>query len=158
MRIAVERLAFKSDAQDPVIVPHYLVTHYGYEGDIGYETIVDLDAGRVVDQTATPHLPVQLSEAEFERAREMTLSDPRVREVLGADLERVVVEPLVIRTRDREDPYFGRRVVRMLFRVGRDYRGDLAVETDLTEGRVHVLSGDAVRRDNTEGGGDYEPY
>lgn len=143
--VDVRRLLVKTDENDTDIAAvHYLVTHYRYEDDTGIETIVDLENERIVSQEATAHLPVQLTQREFARARELVLADEEVRDILGEAIETVELEPLVIRTLDREDPYFGHRVVRMLFKQGEDYRGDLRVEVDLTTREVFVEPGAAV--------------
>jgi len=77
---------------------------------------------------ARPHLPVGLAQAEFERAKELALSDDAVRKALGSNASNVVVEALVIRAIADKDPYFGRRVVRLLFKLGADYLSEPIVK------------------------------
>ncbi len=59
-------------------------------------------------------------------------------EALGKDVERVEIEALVIRSASKEDPWFGRRMVQLLFRIGRDYRSKPHVVVDLTNNAVLV--------------------
>jgi hypothetical protein len=113
-----------------------LITHYRYSGDVAIRTLVDAGSGRVLETEAIPHLPVPLAKEEFDRARELALADPRVRETLGAEASRLRAEALVVRTADERDSIFGHRVVRLLFRRGQDYLTRPIVLVDLTAGRV----------------------
>ena len=115
-----------------------LVTHYRYQGDTAITSIVDISASRVLDVSETANIPVPLARAEFEQARDLALADPAVQAALGANRGNVVVEPLLLHTTSREDPMFGHRVVRLLFRVGRDYLESPIVHVDLTTRRVVV--------------------
>lgn len=114
-----------------------LVQHYRYAGDQTITTIVDLSAGRVVDVRVAEHAPSALSREEFEEARKLAMADPRVQEALGANRGNVEVEPLVVRA-SQGDPLFGHRVVRLLFRRGRDYLTAPDVHVDLTDRKVMV--------------------
>lgn len=57
---------------------------------------------------------------------------------LGGRVNEVVVEALVVRTSSRRDPLFGRRVVCLLFRIGRAYEREPVVLVDLTAERLMV--------------------
>jgi len=115
------------------------VTHYRYEGDLAILTVVNLSQRAVVSVEARPHLPVGLAQAEFERAKELALADEAVKKALGPNASKVVVEALVIRAIAEKDPYFGRRVVRLLFKLGAGYLSEPIVNVDLTAGRVEIL-------------------
>jgi hypothetical protein len=115
-----------------------LVTHFRYEGDLAILSVVDLDARQVVRVETRPHQAVGLAEEELRRAEQLALQDPRVAEALGDARAKVRVEALVIRTGDEKDPYFGHRVVRLLFKLGADYLASPVVNVDLTAGRVDL--------------------
>ena len=115
-----------------------LVTQYRYRGDLAIITHVDLAAGKVLKVEEVPHLPVPLAEEELKRARQMALDDAAVRSVLGRPLDGVTVEALVTRPGSQGDPLYGHRLVRLLFKAGRDYLSQPAVLVDLTDGKVIV--------------------
>lgn len=118
-----------------------MVTHYRYDDDTAIVSVLDLIRREVVRVEEIPHLPVPLSEEEFERARELALSDRSVRSALPDGGEPPVVEALVVRAESPDDPIFGRRVVRLLFRQGADYLREPAVTVDLTDEQVRVEGG-----------------
>jgi hypothetical protein len=115
-----------------------LVTHYQIEGDVTILTTVNLTKNAAETVERIPHLPTPLSEDEFKLAREMALADPQVKNALAKDIERIKVEPLVLRTMDQDDPIFGHRVVRLLFRVNENYLSQPVVSVDLTARKVMV--------------------
>jgi Cu2+-containing amine oxidase len=114
-----------------------LVVHYRYAGDQTVTSIVDLTARRVVDVRIEAHAGAPLSREEFAQASELALADPNVVNALGANRSRVTIEPLLLRAPEG-DPMFGRRVVRLLFRIDRDYLSAPVVHVDLTERRVLI--------------------
>lgn len=118
-----------------------MVTHYRYDDDAAIVTILDLTRQEVVRVEEIPHLPVPLSLEEFERARELAFSDASVRSALPDGGEPPVVEALLIRGESPDDPIFGHRVVRLLFRHGADYLSQPTVTVDLTDERVRVEEG-----------------
>jgi hypothetical protein len=113
-----------------------LVTHYRYD-DTAILTRVDLTRRAVVAVEAIPHLAVSLSTEEFERAKTLALSDAAVKAAL-APYGELAVEALVVRATAATDPLFGHRVVRLLFRRGRDYLHEPLVLVDLTASRVTI--------------------
>ena len=115
-----------------------LVTHYQYQGDLAILTFVNLRDRRVIRQDTIAHLPVPLSPAEFEQARELALMDSAVARELAPYRDRLVVEPLVLRTSDPNDPLAGQRVVRLLFRVGPDYLRRPIVTVNLSTREVLI--------------------
>jgi len=115
-----------------------LVTHYRYRGDLAIITHIDLAESRILQVETIPHLSVPLAEEEFKRARQMALTDPAVRGALGRNLDKVVVQALVLRSAAAQDPIYGHRVVRLLFKVGRDYLSQPVVLVDLTAGKVSL--------------------
>jgi len=114
------------------------VIHYRYDDDAAIHTLVNADEMAVIDRREGSHLPAKLGPSELEEAARLALADPRVQALLGDHVSRVKVEGLLSRTTDREDPFFGRRVVYMLFRVGRDYLGGAPIFVDLTNRTVFV--------------------
>ncbi|RYY26003.1 MAG: hypothetical protein EOP62_10980 [Sphingomonadales bacterium] len=118
--------------------PLYRARHYRYSDDVTVTSLVDLESGRVVDQIEMPHVPVPLTPGEFSEARALALRDDRIAPGLRQYGDRLVVEPLMVRTGDSKDPWFGQRVVRLLFRVGRDYLSSPVVYVNLSK-RVVIL-------------------
>ncbi|HEV2816419.1 MAG TPA: hypothetical protein VGW40_04255 [Allosphingosinicella sp.] len=132
-------------AGDRELTPLYRVQHYRYADDTVITSVVDLEAGRVGEQVATRNVPVRLTEGEFAEARALALADRRVTAAVGQYRERLVVEPLLVRTLDRSDPWFGRRIVRLLFRVGTNYMSRPLVYVDLTGRQVIIEEGHGPR-------------
>lgn len=120
------------------------VTHYRYEGDLSIFTTVDLARGEVVGIDTAAHLPVPLAAAEVEAAERLARADRRVQAALARHPGDVRVEALLTRAASPEDPLFGNRVVRLLFRTERGYLEEPVVFVDLTERRVMIE--DAQRR------------
>jgi hypothetical protein len=138
--IGVDLIRRKGD-DDRDLPPLYRVQHYRYADDSVITSIVDLDGGRVAEQIEERNVPVRLTEGELIEARELAFADRRVAEAIGQYRERLVVGPLVVRTSDRADPWFGRRIVRLLFRLGADYLSAPIVFVDLTRRQVIIQPG-----------------
>ena len=115
-----------------------LVTHYRYDGDLTIKTLVNTSERRVVSVDAVAHVPTPLSAEEFAIAKQLALSDPQIKEALSPFRERLVIEPLVLRTMSEGEQ--GRRVVRLLFKVGSDYLRQPIVNVDLTVRKVMIES------------------
>ena len=116
----------------------YQVIHYRYNDDTTINSLVNLDEGLVVEQKEIPNFPAPLAQSELDLARDLALEDKRIRSALGKDIDHVKVEALVIRAASEQDPWFGRRVVQLLFRIGRDYRHNPRVVVDLTNNIVYL--------------------
>jgi Cu2+-containing amine oxidase len=113
-----------------------LVTHYAAGTDAAILSRVNLESRRVVAVETVPHLPVRLSQEEFEMARRLALEDPRVQAALeGRDVE---VEAQLSRTADEKDPQYRHRVVHFLFKTPDGYLDSPTVIVDLTAGLVVV--------------------
>lgn len=115
-----------------------LVTHYQYQGDLAILTYVDLRTREAFRQDTIAHLPVPLAPEELAEARKLAVADSTVARALAPYGERVVVEPLVLRTSDPSDPLSGQRVVRLLFRVGADYLRRPIVTVNLSTREVLI--------------------
>lgn len=135
--IGVELVRIK-DARGREAEPLYRVQHYRYPDDTVIDSLVDVRSGGVRSIEERAHAPVALSVEELGEARALALTNPRVSRSLSRFGDRIVVEPLVVRTSDPADPWFGRRIVRLLFRVGADYVADPVVFVDLTRREVIV--------------------
>jgi hypothetical protein len=118
-----------------------LITHYRYDGDLAILTTVDFGRRQVVALDTVPHLVVPIVAEEVERARELALADPRVSRAVAPYRGELQVEAIQSRAASADDPLFGRRVVRLLFRVRRGWLDDPVVHVDLTAGRVLVEEG-----------------
>lgn len=106
------------DGREPP--PLYRVRHYRYTDDVTITSLVDLATDRVVQQEEAAHVPVPLTGGELDEARRLVLADAAVSPQLRPHLTELVMEPLMVRTTDPRDPWFGQRVVRLLFRVARN--------------------------------------
>ena len=136
--VRVEWLRDKEAESRGVADRKALVTHYRYDDDAALVTVVDLAQRTAVQVDTLPHLPTPLATEEFTRARDLALAHPEVKAALTPYGERVTAEALVTRAASREDPIFGHRVVRMMFRVGPDYLTRPIVLVDLTTGQVTI--------------------
>jgi hypothetical protein len=113
-----------------------LVTHYAAGADAALLTRVDPAENRVVEVEVVPHLPVRLSQEEFEIAKRLALENPRVASALrGQDVE---IEAQLSRTADKDDPQYRHRVVHFLFKTPQGYLEEPIVYVDLTAKRVVV--------------------
>jgi hypothetical protein len=99
----------------------YNVIHYRYDDDTAIHSRVNLEEYAILDQQEFPHLPTNFTPGELAIAAEMALADDRVRRALGDEIDNIKVEALAIRTFSEDDPWFGRRVLRLLFK---DTRGE----------------------------------
>lgn len=135
--IGVDLVRTKGDG-DREPPPLYRTRHYRYSDDMTVTSLIDLSAGRVVEQVEAAHVPVPLTPGELAEARTLAFSDARIAPGFREYGERLVVEPLMVRTGDPEDPWFGQRVVRLLFRVGRDYLSEPVVYVNLSKRTVIV--------------------
>lgn len=126
--------------------PLYRVLHYRYSDDTTIASLIDIGRGRIIEESEARHAPVALAASELGEARSLALANPRVARALEPYRDRLLVEPLVVRTSDPADPWFGRRIVRLLFRVGRDYVSDPIVFVDLTRREVVVQPAHGDRR------------
>ncbi len=115
-----------------------LVTHYRYQGDLAILSAVSLSRGIVLQVDTAAHIPTRLATEEFDNARRLALADGLVRSSVEPYLERLDVEALVLHTSNPQDSLFGQRIVRLLFRVGRDYLSDPIVYVNLHQERVSV--------------------
>jgi Cu2+-containing amine oxidase len=138
--IGSEVVRLKSESGDDDPRKTYRVIHYRYDDDTALHSLVNLSEDRVMEYQEFPHLPTSLSSEELERATGLAMESQEVLKALGQDAERVKVEALVIRTSSDDDPWFGHRVMQLMFRVGRDYRHNPRVIVDLTEEKVIVES------------------
>ncbi|NNE98462.1 MAG: hypothetical protein HKN25_05515 [Pyrinomonadaceae bacterium] len=136
--IGTEIIRWKTEDGDEDPRKIYRVIHYRYDNDAAVHSIVNVRDEAVLQSREYPHLPTAFSAQELKEASELALKDERVREGLGDALNRAEIEGLVIRASSKDDPWFGRRVVRLLFRVGQYYRRRPIVIVDLTERRVVV--------------------
>lgn len=117
---------------------HAIARHFRYEGNLTILTYVNLSSKKVLNVESIAHVPARLSVEEFEIAKGLALSDERVRKQLGTDSDKIDIEPLVFHSSSPEDPMFGRRAVRLLFRIERDYLSAPVVVVDLTDRKVII--------------------
>ena len=114
-----------------------VVKHYRTDGDLTISHVVNLTKGAVeLVQTGTD-VATPLSPEEFDHARELALSDEKVRAALGPR-RKVEVEPMVIRGGPFDSEGRRHRTVRLLFKIGRDYLSRPIVFVDLTTDQVQI--------------------
>lgn len=128
----------------------YNVIHYRYDDDTAIHSLVNLEDYEILSQQEFPHLPTNFTPGELAIASEMALGDERVRRALGDEIDKVEIEALAIRTFSEVDPWYGHRVLRLLFKkirdvknggstdVGGGYLHEPIVIVDLTEGVVTI--------------------
>ncbi len=123
----------------------YRVLFYRYSDDAALITDVDIESGEILEQGAYPGRPVRLSEEEMEEVRALVLENREAQTAIGEALsasglsrEDVAIEGLIVRTRDAKDPFHGRRIVRALIRIDRDYLHEPLVIVDLTAREVSI--------------------
>jgi hypothetical protein len=136
--VDVELFRDKEREEAGQVTRQAVVTHYQYDGDRAILTYVDLRARQIFLQETIPHLPVPLAPEELAEAKQLALADSGVARALAPYRQRLVVEPLVVRTTDPADPLSGQRVVRLLFRVGADYLRRPIVTVNLSTRSVAV--------------------
>ncbi len=136
--IGIERLREKTSKgeEDPREI--YRVIHYRYDDDTALHSVLTLKDAALLDYQEFPHLSTSLAQEELDTATKLALNDDDVRAKLGEFIDRVKVEALVIRAASEEEPWFGRRVVRLLFRVDRNYLRSPRVIVDLTKSTVLI--------------------
>jgi hypothetical protein len=111
-----------------------LVTHYRYQDDTAIQSVVDL-AGKSVENVETlRHVAVPLADEEVKAALTLAKSDGRVAEIMNRP--GVVTEHLLLSTASNDDPLYGYRIVRLMFRVDRDYVRAPIVLVNLTRRSV----------------------
>lgn len=135
--IGVDLVRRKEDG-DREPPPFYRVRHYRYGDDTTITSLVDLETGQVAEQFETRNASVPLTAGELEEARTLAMADRTVAAALADYRQRLTVEPLVVRTSSPADPWFGQRVVRLLFRVGRNYLSSPLVYVNLTKRAVVI--------------------
>ncbi len=145
--VDLERRKGDGDIELP---PLYRVRHYRYADDTVVTSLVEIESGRLVDQIEVAHAPAPLVEIELAEARRLALRDRRVTAGLGPGFERLTVEPLMVRTSDPRDPWYGQRIVRLLFRAGRNYLSNPIVYVNLTTKAVIVEAAHGRSRGDEE--------
>ena len=132
----VERRKTDSGAEQPEEL--YRVIHYRYGDDTAIHTVVNLEDEGDIEQQEFPHLPTPFTQQELDTARSLAMGKAELREALGEYVDQVVVEGLPIHSASENDPWFGRRVVYLLFKVRQDYLSHPRVVVDLTNRNVIV--------------------
>ncbi len=136
--IGTEIVRQKSETGKDSPIKIYRTIHYRYSDDAAIFSLVNPDKQTVLKQRAIPHFPVSLAREELDTAKALALADPKVKKSLGENVSRIKVEALVIRPFSEKDPWFGHRVIRLLFKDGRNYRHNPKVIVDLTKKNVLV--------------------
>jgi hypothetical protein len=118
---------------------HALLTFYRYAGDLGILVYVNLARQQVTTVEQIPHFPAPLAPEEFQRARELAFNDPQLKKVFDRFRNRVTVEAIMAGRATPKDPFYGHRLVFLLFRVGPLYLTEQgAVTVDLTTEKVFI--------------------
>lgn len=139
IEVEVLRDKVAEPGRDTEGVRQLLVTHYAADEDVAILTRVDPETEAVISVELVPHLPVRLSQEEFDIAKQLALTNPEVQSSLnGLEYE---IELQLSRTFDKKDPQYGHRVVHLLFKTPRGYLDDLVVFVDITAKEVTVEPG-----------------
>lgn len=127
------------------------VVFFRREGEFGVRAVVDLTSRAVTEATRLPSQEVPMTQADVAEAWELAKRDSQVREALGADLGRFVVQPpagprrapyvveaLRIGATAEDDPCAKHRCLMLLFRRGAAYLVKPVITVDLSAQRVQV--------------------
>ena len=98
-----------------------LVTSYSYDRNVTIRRLVDLTENVVVQEQVTDDSSAPLAELEKNAVEHLVLIDDRIANLLGEDKDHVTVEMLLTRTRNRDDRFFGKRVVSVLLKIPQGY-------------------------------------
>lgn len=116
-----------------------LVVQYDYDLRGSLTSLVDVATRNVVSMVTTANDTPPLAASEDARAAALALGDPRVRDALAAVALSARVDAGVSVISDRQDPMYGYRIARVLFRTNAGYMGTpFAVYVDLTNNVVHL--------------------
>jgi Cu2+-containing amine oxidase len=126
----------KSEENKQMTNRFVLLTYYRYDGDVTIKALVDSTREKVVKVEAVPHIPTPLSQEEFGIAKNLALAEPTVQKALTSYGTNVVIEPLVVRSLSETERT--QRLVRLLFKIGRDYLREPIVHVDLITKKVTV--------------------
>lgn len=77
---------------------HALLTYYRYAEDLSILVYVNLVRQRVIRVEQIPHFPAPLAPEELQRASELALNHPLLKEVLEPYRDRLTVEALLTRS------------------------------------------------------------
>ena len=98
-----------------------LVTSYSYDRNVTIRRLVDLTRNVIVQEQVTDDSSAPLAELEKNAIEHFVRTDDRIANLLGEVKEQVTVEMLLTRTRDRDDRFFGKRVVSVLLKTPQGY-------------------------------------
>lgn len=116
-----------------------ILTYYRYEGDLTISISINLSRQQVLEVKELRNFAPPISGEELARAKELALSDPRLKDALGPYRGRLIVQPTDVRSESPKDPLYHHRAVLMLFRVGHTYLlPNSRVIVDLTSEKVVV--------------------
>lgn len=116
-----------------------LVTLYRYEDDVTLFQLVDFTSNQILVEEKQAGLTPPLARVENDLARVLVLDDSRIQETLGAQADEVDIETLLTRTTDESNPFFGHRVVYVLFKSAKGYLSTPGpVFVDLTDSVVII--------------------
>lgn len=114
------------------------VHHYRYRDDATILTVVDLNRLEVLGIETILHFPTALAPSELARAERMARDDERLRPIFEMPGRTLRVEGRPIQFALSHEPLFGRRVVHLLLRDGKDYLASPRVLVDLSTETVQV--------------------
>jgi hypothetical protein len=106
---------------------------------LGILVYVNLARQQVTDVEQIPHFPAPLAPEELQRARELAFEQPQLKGAFEPYRGRVAVEAIMTESATPEDPFYGHRMVFLLFRLGPLYLTQQgAVMVDLTTEKVFI--------------------
>jgi hypothetical protein len=136
-RVVFTKIELLPDAQAETKKRTVLVTHYRYRDDQAILSMIDLNRRQVIQVEKVPHLPTPLAPEELARAEQLARADARLRRLFAAPASNLRVEGKALYGTPQQ-PWFGHRVVALLFRDGGSYLVRPEVWVDLTSETVRV--------------------
>ena len=116
-----------------------VLTYYRYEGDLTIQVFINLTRQRVLAVKQLKKFTPPISVEELNLAKDLAFNHAQLRDILGPNRDRLVVEALTSASESPKDPLFGHRVVYLFFRVGPNYlMRELSITVDLTTEKVIV--------------------
>jgi Cu2+-containing amine oxidase len=116
-----------------------MVTLYRYDGNVAVNRLIDIDSGRVIQDTRLPGGAAPVAPVETEYATMLLRNNEQVRQLLAAVGDDATFLFRLATTTEQGDANFGKRVVRASISTPNGYVGGApTILVNLTDGSVSV--------------------
>jgi hypothetical protein len=136
----LEFIALKSDREDQEMTArHAEISFLRQDAAYGVRAIVRVSPDpAVISVDKVPEQDVPMTAVDLDAARKLALASPELRSFADTRLDKATVEGLRVVSTDESDPCYGRRCIRLLFKIGNDYLSEPIVVVNLTTNAVSV--------------------